>query len=428
MRTRSIQILTGILTAGIFACAAYSQSPSRAPFVLELPQVSTARYTLPILKIPQQEITIFRIKVLDPFAPDIDYGRIIVTLNGEGINRGCSKSRDGEGKVVICRHASEVIRGFDFVSGKNILEVHATDRHEREYYASYLINIGDKTASIDSDAGATNKAETFHGRKFAVIIGISEYQYADAGLRNLDFADDDALAFANFLQTPAGGSFARSDIRLMLNGNATRLAVRSSLEQIAALAKPEDLVVVFIAGHGAPDPLAPKNLYFLLNDTKVVDMEHTAFAMGELKRYLDTQLAAQRVLVLIDTCHSAGINQQSKSLVSGRDLVREGDENNISNFFLAKQLFNEKGRAIITSSDVNEVSQESPKWGNHGVFTWALLEGLKGKADFNGDRLITTGELFQYTRSSVQQATAFQQNPISLSGASVNLTLAALSK
>ena len=35
------------------------------------------------------------------------------------------------------------------------------------------------------------------------------------------------------------------------------------------------------------------------------------------------------------------------------------------------------GKAIITSSDVNEVSRESEAWGGgHGIFTLALLEFL----------------------------------------------------
>ncbi len=200
--------------------------------------------------------------------------------------------------------------------------------------------------------------------------------------------------------------------------------MRSALSDIAKRAKPSDLVFIFIAGHGAPDPLSPQNLYFLLTDTKVVDMAQTAFPMNELKQTLDTQVSAQRVIVMIDTCHSAGVNQKTKSIVTGRDLIQEGDENNISNFYLTNKLFKETGRAVLTSSDVNEVSQESSKWGNHGVFTWALLEGLKGNADLNKDKLITTGELFQFTRASVQKATNFQQNPRALPGSNTNLTLA----
>jgi uncharacterized caspase-like protein len=87
-------------------------------------------------------------------------------------------------------------------------------------------------------------------------------------------------------------------------------------------------------------------------------------------------------------------------------------------------LYNEKGRSIITSSDVNEQSLESQKWGNgHGVFTYYLLEGLKGSADTNMDRLVSVGELFRYVRQKVRLNTGFKQNPRMLAGDNENLAL-----
>ena len=403
--------------------SAQNRFSSRAPFVLEMPEVSATRYIAPVIRLPLKEVPTIKFRVLEPFAADIDYGKIIVTLNGNGINRGCDKKLDAQGKIVHCGRIEDRRGGYELLPGKNVIEIRATDRKGLEYYASYVLILGDKTAVIDKP-DASGKAEVFRGRKFAVIVGVSEYQYADAGLKNLSYADDDAQSVAAFLQTPAGGSFSSGDIKLLVNQSASLLAVRTALLDTAKRAKSEDLIFIFIAGHGAPDPLAPQTLYFLLSDTKVVDMAKTAFPMSELKQILDTQVYAQRVIVLIDTCHSAGINQKTQSLVSGRDLVQEDDENNISNFYLTNQLFKQTGRAIITSSDVTEVSQESAKWGNHGVFTWALLDGLKGKADVNGDGLVTAGEIFQYTRANVQKATDFKQNPLALPGSSGGLTLA----
>ncbi|HYH85145.1 MAG TPA: hypothetical protein VEX60_06655, partial [Pyrinomonadaceae bacterium] len=84
-----------------------------------------------------------------------------------------------------------------------------------------------------------------------------------------------------------------------------------------------------------------------------------------------------------------------------------------------------EGRAVLTSSDVNEVSAEDTRWGGgHGVFTWALLEGLKGKADANQDRFITAGELFGYVRNTVRIETRFKQNPRALPGINTDLALA----
>lgn len=429
MRSQILQnslFLLVFLTTTVSAQTSFS---SRAPFVLEIPEVSATRYTAPIIRLPSKTVPTLKFRVLEPFAADIDYGKIIVTLNGSGINRGCDKKLDAQGKIVHCGRREDRPFGYELLPGRNVIEIRATDKKTgREYYASYLLILGDKNAVIEKAGGAGGKAEIFRGRKFAVIIGVSEYKYNDAGLKNLNFADDDAQAIAAFLKSPAGGSFAAGDVKLLVNGDASLVAVRAALAETAKRAKTDDLVFIFIAGHGAPDPIAPQNLYFLLSDTKVVDMPKTAFPMSELKQILDTQIYAQRVITLIDTCHSAGINQKTKSLVSGRDLVQEDDENNISNFYLTNQLFKQTGRAIITSSDVNEVSQESSKWGNHGVFTWALLDGLKGKADMNGDGLITAGEVFQYTQGAVQKATNFAQNPRALPGSSANLTLAFTSK
>jgi uncharacterized caspase-like protein len=94
------------------------------------------------------------------------------------------------------------------------------------------------------------------------------------------------------------------------------------------------------------------------------------------------------------------------------------------NLYSAK-LFKEEARAAITSSDVNELSYENKRWGGgHGVFTYALLEGLRGKADANGDSLITAGELFAYVRDRVRLETGFKQNPRSLYDFSGDFTLA----
>lgn len=409
------------------AFAAYGQNTSsREPFILELPGASNDRFTLPIVRVAGNDLSSIKLRVVAPFAEAINYGDIIVTLNGDGINRGCVKTRDLEGKVVICGRRQDRLGGYEILPGKNILEISAVDKTKREFYASFVLLLSDNNAVKPTIANGV--AEPFSGRKFAVIVGVSDYKYNDAGLRSLDFADDDARAIADFLKSPQGGGFLANDVKLMVDRDASLTALRAALAETAKRAARNDMVFIFIAGHGAPDPLSSQNLYFLFHDTKVVDMEKTALPMSELKRYLDTQVIAERVFVMIDTCHSAGVNQKTKSLVTERQLSQVGDENNISNFYLTKQLFKEKGRSILTSSDVNEVSRESAKWGNHGVFTWALLEGLKGKADANGDRLITTGELFQFTRKSVQTATNFEQNPIALPGSATNLALAVVKK
>jgi uncharacterized caspase-like protein len=67
---------------------------------------------------------------------------------------------------------------------------------------------------------------------------------------------------------------------------------------------------------------------------------------------------------------------------------------NISGAFLDR-ISQGKGRVILTASDANEVSAEKDDL-KHGVFTYYLLEGLRGKADYDKDGVITVDEVYRY--------------------------------
>ena len=74
-----------------------------------------------------------------------------------------------------------------------------------------------------------------------------------------------------------------------------------------------------------------------------------------------------------------------------------------------------------------ETSRESERWGGgHGVFTWALLEGLRGNADSNSDKIITADELFGFVRQKVRTETKEKQNPRLFSNLGTKLEIAIL--
>jgi uncharacterized caspase-like protein len=49
------------------------------------------------------------------------------------------------------------------------------------------------------------------------------------------------------------------------------------------------------------------------------------------------------------------------------------------------------------------VALEVPSLG-HGLFTYYVLEGLQGKADRNGDGIVTVSELYEYVEDQVDTA------------------------
>lgn len=237
---------------------------------------------------------------------------------------------------------------------------------------------------------------------WAVVVGVSEY--ASKSIPSLRFADRDAESFAEFLQKPEGGGFQPDHMRVLIDKDATLANLKQALVEFLAQAIDKDLVMIFFAGHGAPDPARPMNLYLLTHDTDPSRPGTTAYPMWELQTLLTRQLTAKRIVVFSDACHSGGI-----SLDFGTRGVNTAESNQI-NQYLADLARAKEGIVIFTASAAGEVSQEFPELG-HGVFTYYLIEGMKGEADLNNDYTVTINELMQYVEDQVKRKTRGAQNP-----------------
>jgi uncharacterized caspase-like protein len=251
-------------------------------------------------------------------------------------------------------------------------------------------------------------------RRYAVIIGINDYKFRGKwNLGNLRYAVEDAKALSEYLQDPAGGRF--DNVLFLADQQATTTNIKVALRENLREAQKDDLVVIYWSGHGGADPHDAKSLYLITHDTDPEHMASTAYAMDEFKADLG-RLQPQRVLILADTCHSAGITdprigargQQPNKIVEG-----------IKGVYVAPAKPDTPGPIwmIFTSCEAGEVSLESSDLsGGHGAFTHYLLEGLKGKADLtksggNGDGKVDLGEVIEYTRDQVKRFTRNQQHP-----------------
>ena len=168
-------------------------------------------------------------------------------------------------------------------------------------------------------------------------------------------------------------------------------------------------MLLFFACHATPDEIRPANIYLLTHDTDPNDISGTALPMREIDLSLRENLFAERIVIIADTCHSASI---------GGSIIRRSaiDDARVINAYLQKVSEAKGGVALLTSAEASETSQEDPKWGGgHGVLTYFLLKGMKGEADGYGgqpkDGIVTVGELFDYVRDNVKEATGNQQHP-----------------
>jgi hypothetical protein len=241
------------------------------------------------------------------------------------------------------------------------------------------------------------------GQKWAVVVGISKYKNTGNNqITNLRYAAKDAQSMADFLKSPQGGGF--DNVYVMIDEDVTYKNMRYALFDYLGRALEEDMVLFFFAGHGAPDPDETKNLYLLTYDTDPNSVSSTAFPMWDVETALRRTIKAETVVMLTDACHSGGINPQ----IGTRGITVEDNPTNDAILKLAHS----PGMVSITASEAREVSHESKKWGGgHGVFTHFLLEGLRGKADTDGNQKVCLGEMIDYTSEQVRRATRNKQHP-----------------
>lgn len=235
--------------------------------------------------------------------------------------------------------------------------------------------------------------------RWAVVIGIGEYASED--IPDLEFASADARAVYDFLTGDAAGPFEPERVRFLEDEEATGAAMREALFVFLQQADWDDLVVIYYAGHGAPDPNRPGNLYLLPHDADLGAMAATAFPMWDVKTALRRQIASERVVVIADACHSAGTREDAMGVTGGSNPIAGG----------FAELFTPSRRLTITAADANEFSLEDARWGGHGVFTHFLLEALRGEGDADGDGIVTFTEAYDYVFTRVVDATEGRQHP-----------------
>ena len=261
----------------------------------------------------------------------------------------------------------------------------------------------DQEQDTRKDAGL----KPVQGQKWAVVIGISNY--SDTQIPSLRYAASDAQSLYDWLLSKKGGKYAPARVKLLLDNQATGKSIKNALFTWLGQALAEDTVIVFFAGHGSPQsPDYPNNLFLLPFDVNYDDVATTGFPMWDIETALKRFIKAKKVVVIADACHSGGVGQSF-------DIARRGDRsvkiNPISSGLQNLSKIGD-GVAVISASDDKQFSQESQSWGGgHGVFTYFLLKGLNGDADYNRDGQVTLGELIPYLSEQVRRETRNAQSP-----------------
>jgi hypothetical protein len=247
--------------------------------------------------------------------------------------------------------------------------------------------------------------------RWAVVIGIGRYEKPQ--IPALRYTVSDAEVFHRVLVEQAG--FKRENVLLLTDHTERKPTLRNIKWALgtflARSAKKEDLVIIYFAGHGAPE-VDPRGIesdglakYLVSVDADPNDLYSTALPMDEFQTIFG-RIEAERVVVFLDACYSGAAG--GRTFASQRTRAAAVDD-----VFL-ERLTRSKGRAIVTASRAAEVSLELPELG-HGIFTHYLIQGFRGTADLDRDGIVSLQELYEYLEQQVSRksrAAGGNQHPV----------------
>jgi len=240
-----------------------------------------------------------------------------------------------------------------------------------------------ETRGGQTDVAAAPPAVQPYHDSWAAIIGIDDY----VNWQKLQYAAHDALGVKDLLVQKY--NFKPDHIFTLLNGQATRQNILSLLGDKLADANTvqhEDRVLVFYAGHGATRKLASgRELgYIIPVDADLTNYEGSAISMTNFQD-ISEAIPAKHLLFIMDSCYS------------GLALTRGGVA--LSQNYLS-EISRREARQMFTAGGADQqVADNGPN--GHSVFTWTVLQGLDGRADLNGDGVITATELAAYVAPAV---------------------------
>jgi hypothetical protein len=285
-------------------------------------------------------------------------------------------------------------------------------------------------AHRDASERALESRSPATGRTHIIAVGVESFERAGAW-DELDYAADDAEAFFEWASkaNPLTPGADDAPIRALLTGDlATSVRLGEVLQRITdprrgGAVQPGDTILFFYAGHIEPeeDVLAARGrrgaatyAYLVTANADPDNLRFTAIKRDDVLDALRYSEAAQCVL-FCDACYSGGRRVRSAEEMPGalRTRGREPPDPGFQRVGLATGLAGAAVQAktgILAAAQPFSLAAESDQL-EHGLFTHALLEGLGGAADLDGDGYVSLWELSGYIENRVPELSNAQQTP-----------------
>ena len=232
-------------------------------------------------------------------------------------------------------------------------------------------------------------AKTKRPNSVGVVFGVNNYE----NMSPAPYADNDAVIMKEYFEKILGVEqvllFTNKDVSI---SRLNRMFNPDYGDLKKVITKGETEIFVYFSGHGVPDK-SGSNTYLFPYDGIKEDLETFAYNTNILYQNL-SKLEAKSVTVILDACFSG--SSRKSDLHKEENLVAQKGVRVRPN----KPWMNNETFTMITSSSGEETSLGYDH-SETGIFTYYFCAGLQGKADYNGDKVITLGELKKYVIENV---------------------------
>jgi WD40 repeat protein len=340
-----------------------------------------------------------------------DTGRLNLTLTnrGGGIGRvqvfvnDSELAADARGPQANPRASTATVT-VDLSAAKNVLPGQTNQVRVVTWNGENWLS----SRGIKANWTPPGKASVSAPALYAIVGGISTYSADHLSLR---FAAKDATDIARALALGGGRLFGAEKVHITVLATGTPTAgprgiapvapsktnFQRAFQEVAKQARPQDIVLVYLAGHGVTLGRGSDEYAYLTAEARSTDVTvlvdpgvraRTAITSTEMAEWIKA-IPAQKQILVLDTCAAAAV---AASLVEKRSL--DGDQ-----IRAIDRLQGRTGLHVLMGSAADAASYEATQYGQ-GLLTYALLRGMKGAA-LREESYVDVSRLFQYAKDEV---------------------------
>ncbi len=319
---------------------------------------------------------------------DGGYGKVAVFINGKEITSDARGDKVDEKKEKQTIYINIKEHPY-LVNGNNTITVKASSAD------GFVQGRGEE---IDAFFEATEPKDP---QFFAVVVGVGDYINEKI---NLNYSVPDAKAIASSVEMGATNLFGEDRtfvyaITTEGEERPTKDNIYHIFEEIGSKAQAEDIILVYLSGHGVTWGGDQGDFYFLTADATSANKEAYSDPAIREKNTISTNewvewlkgIPALKQVMIIDAC---GSGKAVDNLLAARDVES-------SQIKAIDRMKDRTGMFIISGCAADAASYEASQYGQ-GLLTYSVLQAMKGAA-LRENKFIDVDLILNHARESVPE-------------------------